>query len=114
MWAFNNDPRIDPDLPLEIKSIGIEDVVIDKGYEAGAGNGIIRIKNEHDGIVDVNAILKIIANGKVIYSDSVEEIEIAPNKEVTVDIPFIIPRQTLVDASGYDAVVTFHAVDKLY
>lgn len=65
------------------------------------------MRNDHTGTLDVVPYLSIFdSRGQVCVNDG-EPVSILPGETAAIQIPFVVPRSTLVDAAGYFGTVMF-------
>ncbi|TYQ18185.1 UNVERIFIED_CONTAM: PKD domain-containing protein [Acetivibrio alkalicellulosi] len=103
--AIDQWRKIDPPLPVEVKSMVVPDVVLGPASEAGQGKVILNIKNIYTGTLTLAPTVEIYSSKGLIDSPRGKWELVDPGETVTIEVPFIVPRSTLMDAGGYTAVV---------
>ena len=109
--AIDEWQKIDPPLPVEVMSSVVPDVVIEPGSIMGEGKVILTVKNMHTGTLSISPSVQIFdSKGLVDVPDS-RSVSVLPDETVIIEIPFTIPRSTMMDASGYYAVMTLNLAE---
>ncbi|TYQ15580.1 UNVERIFIED_CONTAM: fibronectin type III domain protein [Acetivibrio alkalicellulosi] len=102
--AIDEWRKIDPPLPVEVMSIVIPDVVLEPLAEVGEGKAVLNIKNVYTGTLTIAPTLEIYNSKGLVDVPKGSSVMVEPGETVKIEIPFMVPRSTYMDAGGYTAV----------
>jgi hypothetical protein len=102
--AIDEWRKIDPPLPVEVMSMVVPDVAIESSLEVGQGKAVLKIRNMYTGTLTISPSLEIYDSIGLVAVPEANTVTVAPGQTVTLEIPFQVPRSTMLDAGGYTAV----------
>ncbi|EIC06047.1 PKD domain containing protein, partial [Acetivibrio thermocellus YS] len=105
--AIDEWRKIDPPLPVEVMSMVVPDIAVGPANEVGVGKAVLKIKNLYTGALTISPSLEVYSSAGLVAVPDTNSVTVAPGETVTVEIPFSIPRSTMMDAGGYVAVAFF-------